>query len=194
MKNELKSIITGLLLAMAQAGALYPADELWDYRWDGVVFPEAQDSFWEKLVNGSSEVNGEGLVLTSKEDEVAMYRVRQTDSNGIWDGEQPVIVEFSARALEIGPEAEAAGQLVVGNGMRCVVVPIKNESKDDYRLEWADGEAQLWVNGEERPEIISYVEAPEFIDEANSLYFGDGSGLTSGKSLWYYIRWKCSIP
>jgi len=190
MRHYSNKILSGVLLVLVHAGAIASPDEPWAYQWDAIVSPETQDSFWAKSVNGTSELTDEGMVLTTKDDEVAMYMVRQGSSHGAWDGEKSMVIEFSARALEIGHDAQAASQLVVSDGRRCAVVLIKNESKDEYRLEWVEGVGRLWVNGEEHPELIVHVPATEGSDEANSLYFGDGSGLTSGKSLWYYIKWK----
>lgn len=151
--------------------------------------PNQEFSRWLKAGDGLSILEDSALVLDSMEGDSIYWRIEGQENDGDWDGSRPSTIEFQARAREIREGHEAAGQVVVSDGIKYYVVNIDSSEWHTYRVILSDGQARIFIDGDlGSGETIDGVVYPE--DQgANMVYFGDGSGAVGGITEWKTFRW-----
>lgn len=194
--GNMKSAVFWIFLVMGYAVGLpgsMAAD--WTYEWSGEVLPQQQPgTFWGVRGNGREYRENNELILETVNDENMVVFTTQEKSGGIWNGSEPVEIEFSAKALDVTGQKAAAGQLAVSDGKSRTVVSIEDSESHTYQLRLAGARTRLLVDGVERAELLRVVALKKDDPYANAIMFGDDSRSFAGKSAWQFMRWRPFSP
>jgi len=169
---------------------LFASEQDWLFRWPvGGDAPHKESTFWTVQGTGRQRMEDEALRISTEGEEKMLFFTTQEASHGIWNAEKPIVVEVEARALSSDGPEEGAAFFAVSDGRKRALVRILTPEFALYRLEFKNGSAQLLVDGEERPEMLTMLSVPVTDSIANGFYFGDDSRKLSGTSLFRAIRW-----
>jgi len=187
-RNILLSL--GLVLSLTQVVSSLPAEEVdWTHELSMQAEPDQEFSRWIKVGDGQSTLETDGLVLDSSDGDTIYWRIEGGVNDGVWDGSRPTTIEFEARARELSSGHEAAGQVVVSDGMNYYAFNISEPEWHRYRIVLNGGQALLFTGGDSgSDETLKANPLPEDL-RTNQIYFGDGGAEIKGITEWKSFRW-----
>jgi len=197
-------LFTSLFVAPFDGRGKAPGDipKEWLYEWradtQGISDGEVGFKNPSKTEGRSITRDGDVVKLSTTAESSLSLHVTHDAHPGLWPPPLPLVIEFKARALQVDPGSDAAGQLVfsIGNG-RLVNFPITSPDWHVYRI-FCDGETYAVYQGSsDNPEMEGDMQQikrrPNGDDKAqNSICFGDESGRVGGVTEWEFVRWGTS--
>jgi len=188
LRNILLSL--GLAISLMQVVSSLSAKEVdWTHDLLMQAQPDQEFSRWVKVGEGKSLLEDDGLVLDSSNGDSIYWQLDGGPNDGDWDASRPTTIEFEARAREISGGNEAAGQVVVSDGMNYYAFNISEPEWHRYRIVLNGGQALLFTDGDSGSDETLKANALPEDRRTNQIYFGDGSEAIGGITEWKSFRW-----